>query len=154
MSKSRQPIELIEAKGKKHLSKAEIEIRKKSELKVDLKDINIPNYLTAKEKKEFQEIARKLLEIGIMTELDEDILATNIIARSHYVKYTKLLNKAIKESEVSEMEKLTAMQDKAFKQFRASANDLGLTISSRCKLIMPDPKEPPKKNKFVDKFGG
>ena len=29
-------------------------------------------------------------------------------------------------------------QDKAFKQMRACANDLGLSLSSRCKLVVPD----------------
>ena len=41
MSKARQPIELIKAKGKKHLTKAEIKLREKSKLKVDLKDVTI-----------------------------------------------------------------------------------------------------------------
>lgn len=149
----RQPIELLEAKGKKHLTKAEIELRKKTELKVDLKDVVVPNYLTAKLKKEFEEIAAKLLEIGIMTELDEDCLARYLLSKQSYLKYTSMLNKATQQNKIIEMEKLMTMQDKAFKQCRASANDLGLTIASRCKLVMPESKEPPKENKFA-KFGG
>ena len=49
--RTRQPIELIQAKGKKHLTKEEIAERQASELKVDLKNINIPGYLTKKNKK-------------------------------------------------------------------------------------------------------
>ena len=152
MSKMRQPIEVLEATGRKHLTKAEIEERKKTELKVDLKSIEIPAYLTKKQKEEFAELADKLLNIGIMTELDEDGLARYIIAKDKYLKYTKLLNSAIRKSDISDMERLTSMQDKAFKQCRSSANDLGLTIASRCKLVVPS-KDPPKKNKFIDKFG-
>ena len=152
MARPRQPVELLEAKGKKHLTKAEIEDRKKPELKVDLKNIEVPSYLTKKLKEEFQEIASKLLTVGIMTELDEDGLARYIIAKDKYLKYTKLLNSAIRKSDISDMERLTSMQDKAFKQCRSSANDLGLTIASRCKLVVPS-KDPPKKNKFIDKFG-
>ena len=153
MGRPRQPIELLEAKGKKHLTKAEIEFRKKTELKVDLKDAVVPDYLTAKLKREFEEIAGKLLEIGIMTELDEDCLARYLISKQSYLKYTSMLNKATQQNKIVEMEKLMTMQDKAFKQCRASANDLGLTIASRCKLVMPETKEPPKENKFA-KFGG
>ncbi len=47
----RQPIEVLEATGRKHLTKAEIEERKKTELKVDLKNIEIPTYLTKKAKR-------------------------------------------------------------------------------------------------------
>ena len=63
-----------------------------------------------------------------------------------------MLNKATKQNKIVEMEKLISMQDKAFKQCRASANDLGLTIASRCKLVMPTVEEKPKENKFT-KFG-
>ena len=89
MARPRQPIEVIEARGKKHLTKAEIEERKNSELKVDLKNIEIPNYLSSKLKKEFEDIASKLLHVGIMTELDEDTLGRYLLAKEKYLKYTK-----------------------------------------------------------------
>lgn len=153
MARPRQPIELVKAKGKKHLTKQEIESREKSELKVDLKDVSVPNYLPSKLKKEFIDVANKLLIVGVMTELDEDCLARYLLSKESYLQYTKMLKKATKENKIIEMEKLMTMQDKAFKQCRASANDLGLTIASRCKLVMPETKEPPKENKFA-KFGG
>lgn len=153
MARPRQPIELVKAKGKKHLTKQEIESREKSELKVDLKDVSVPNYLPSKLKKEFIDVANKLLIVGVMTELDEDCLARYLLSKESYLQYTKMLKKATKENNIIEMEKLMTMQDKAFKQCRACANDLGLTIASRCKLVMPETKEPPKENKF-NKFGG
>lgn len=153
MARPRQPIELVKAKGKKHLTKQEIESREKSELKVDLKDVSVPNYLPSKLKKEFIDVANKLLIVGVMTELDEDCLARYLLSKESYLQYTKMLKKATKENNIIEMEKLMTMQDKAFKQCRACANDLGLTIASRCKLVMPETKEPPKENKFT-KFGG
>lgn len=153
MARPRQPIELVKAKGKKHLTKAEIEAREKSELKVDLKDVSIPEYLPAKLKEEFVDIANKLLIVGVMTELDEDCLARYLLSKQSYLQYTSMLNKATKNNKIIEMEKLMTMQDKAFKQCRACANDLGLTIASRCKLVMPVAEEKPKENKF-SKFGG
>lgn len=152
MARPRQPIELVIAKGKKHLTKAEIEAREKAELKVDLKDITIPSYLPKKLKDEYEEIATKLLLIGVMTELDEDCLARYLLSKQSYLQYTNMLAKATKNNRINEMEKLMSMQDKAFKQCRACATDLGLTIASRCKLVMPETKYPPKENKF-SKFG-
>ena len=152
MARPRQPIELIEAKGKKHLTKKEKETRRKNELKVDLKNITIPEYLPEKLKLEFEEIANKLLIIGIMTELDEDCLVRYLLSKQSYIKYTNMLNKTTYKNKISELEKIMLMQDKAFKQCRASANDLGLTIASRCKLVMPTVEEKPKENKF-SKFG-
>ena len=118
----------------------------------DLKNISIPEYLPVKLKDEFTLIAFKLLEVGVMTELDEDCLARYLLSKQNYLQYTSMLNKATKNNKISEMEKLMTMQDKAFKQCRACANDLGLTIASRCKLVMPEVKETPKENKF-SKFG-
>ena len=151
MARPRQPIELIEAKGKKHLTKKETENRKKQELKVEPKkeEIVAPEYLTEKLKNEFYETANKLLEIGIMTELDNDCLARYLMSKNLYLKYTSLVTKEISKGNITKIEKYMSIQDKAFKQCRSSANDLGLTISSRCKLVMPQTKEPEKQNKFT-----
>lgn len=147
--RTRQPIELIQAKGKKHLTKEEIAERQASELKVDLKNINIPDYLTKKQKEEFQEIASKLLYIGIMTELDEDCLARYIISKHTYLSLTKKLNKKEIKNDIDQLDRIMTLQDKSFKQCRACANDLGLTITSRCKLVLPKTPENPKENKFA-----
>lgn len=40
------------------------------------------------------------------------------------------------------------LQSEAFKEARAAAADLGLTIASRCKLVAPKAKEEKPKNKF------
>lgn len=150
MARPRQPIELIQAKGKKHLTKEEVKIRQEQQLKLEPKEEEIvaPNYLTEGLRKEFNEIAKKLLDIGIMTELDNDCLARYLLAKQLYLKYTSLLTKEVSKGNVEKTEKYMSIQDKAFKQCRASANDLGLTITSRCKLIMPQPKEKIKENKF------
>ena len=126
-----------------------------SRLGLDFVEINMsfPDYnVESLDVESLNDIAKKLLHIGIMTELDEDLLAMYLLSKQNYLQYTKLLAKATKEQEIVEMEKLLSMQDKAFKQTMASANGLGLTISSRCKLVMPKVEEKPKENKF-NKFG-
>lgn len=155
----KQPIDLIIAKGKKHLSKQEIEERKKQEIQVNFTDVNPPEYLTDEQKKEFLRISHILLVTGIMTELDEECLAHYLVANTNYIFYTKQLRtlnnklaKARSDTKIKEyMAKIDlylTYQDKALKQCRACGNDLGLSISSRCRLILPPTKEEPKKNKF------
>lgn len=153
MSKQKEPVDLIIAKGKKHLTKNEIKQRKEQEIYVEINEKNIipPEYLTENLKKEFYDISKKLIQIGIMTELDNDCLARYLLSKQMYLKYTSLLTKEIKKENFDKIEKYMNIQDKSFKQCRACANDLGLSISSRCKLVMPPSKEPPKKNKF-EKF--
>lgn len=153
MARPRQPIELVIAKGKKNLTKAEIEQRRAQEIKVDYKNVTPPEYLPAKLKKEFEEIAEKLLAIGIMTELDEDCLARYLIAQSNYLNYTKLLAKAMRAENMDDIIKAQRAQDVAFRQCQAAANALGLTISSRCKLVMPEVEVVQPKNRF-EKFLG
>lgn len=155
----KQPIDLIIAKGKKHLTKQEIEERKRSEVKVNFTDITPPDYLSEEQKQEFLRISNILLDIGIMSELDEDCLAHYLIANTNYIRYTKKINELeiekLKKKKSETIRKIEAeidlyltYQDRALKQCRACANDLGLSISSRCKLVMPPSKEEPKENKF------
>lgn len=148
MARPRQPIALVQAKGKKHLGKDEIERRQAEEIQVDLIDVKPPEYLPESLKAEFNEIAKKLLHIGIMTELDEDCLARYLLAKQQYLRYTQLLSAAINANKIFDMEKLSTLQDKAYKQCRSSASDLGLTIASRCRLVVPEVKEAPPTNKF------
>lgn len=156
----KEPIDLILAKGKKHLTKAEIEERRKTEIKTDYTNVIAPNYLSEEEKQEFNRITTILLDIGIINELDEDCLARYLIANTNYVNYTKELRtlnidltkakKPEKKKEIlSQIDLYLTYQDRALKQCRACANDLGLSISSRARLVMPPSKDPPKENKFA-----
>jgi len=49
---------------------------------------------------------------------------------------------------------LLVNQDKLFKQCRSTAIDLGLTITSRCKLVMPKKEEKPPETDAEKRFGG
>lgn len=149
MARPRQPIALIQAKGQKHLTKDEIATRTAQEPKVNFKNIQPPEYLPSNLVEDFNEIAQKLKVIGVMTELDEDALARYLLSKQNYLHYTSMLNNAIKAKKIGDMEKLAALQDKAFKQCRAAASDLGLTIASRCRLVVPNAAEPPPVNKFA-----
>jgi P27 family predicted phage terminase small subunit len=164
MAGQKQPISLLEAKGKKHLTKAEIERRRAEEVEPCTDDITAPSYLTAAEKKRFDKLAAQLQKIKIMGETDVETLARYVTAQGLYEQAVKDLRKVQKErpknADASELihwaellEKLDKRQDRYFKQAQTAAAALGLTISSRCKLIAPVKEEPEKVNKFT-KFGG
>lgn len=149
MAGQRQPIDLVIAKGKKNLTKAEIKERRDREIKPITDDIIAPSYLTKKQKDEFYKIAGQLEKLKIMGETDVDALARYIISKDLYVKLSKQLTKAEVVNNPTILETYLKNQDKMFKQCRASAVDLGLTISSRCKLVVPATnEEQPKTNKF------
>ena len=134
----REPIDLIIAKGRKHLTKREIEERRAQEIDVPFKNVSAPEYLSESQKKEFDEYASKLVKIGIFTELDEDCLARYILSKNLYLQYTSLLTSLIRKRDTKEMSKIQSLQDRAFRQCSSCARDLGLTISSRCKLTIPN----------------
>ena len=147
MSGQRQPVEIIIANGKKHLTKAEIEERKQTELKAPQGNVVPPDYLPEKLKAEFNDIAEKLISINIMTELDVDLLARYLLSRQTYLALTNKYIKAISRDDSEQIDKQSSAQDKSFKQCQSAARDLGLTISSRCKLVIPQVDKPPI-NKF------
>ncbi|RFB28253.1 phage terminase small subunit P27 family [Brevibacillus sp. VP] len=173
MARPRQPINLLLYKGKKNLTKQEIEERKQQEVRAPNNKVKAPAYLEKELKKEFNKISSVLLEIGIMSNLDVDALARFLISRKMYLQVTeeilarspvKTFMEPVKDDEgkiigVNEIDvisesysELLQMQDRLFKQCRQASSDLGLTISSRCKLVIPK-KEDKKPSEFDRKFG-
>lgn len=161
----RQPIELVIAKGKKHLGEEEIRQRRASEIKPCPDDLTPPPYLTAAQKKQFVKLAGQLNKLKIMGETDVEALARYVTAESLYEQAVKGLRKiqsaGPEASTVEEfavwtvvLEKLDRRVDRYYKQARGAASDLGLTITSRCKLVVPVKEEEPPKNKFSSLAGG
>ena len=154
MARPREPIRLIEAKGKTNLTKAQIAERLATEVAPATDEIEAPRHLSAAQKKHFDKLANQLLKIKIMGETDCDTLARYVVAESQYQAATVRLRAIMQSSDdLDLMEQAAKLQDRFFKQASALARDLGLTISSRCKLVVPVKDEEPKKNKF-DRFGG
>lgn len=136
MARPRQSIAVIEAKGRSHLGKAEIERRRASEIKPITDNIIAPTFLTKKQIEKFDIIANQLIDLGIMGETDVDALARYIVAEEFYIHATKQIRKTSK-TDPDKLDIWIRIQERLFKQCRASANDLGLTISSRCRLVVP-----------------
>ena len=148
--RNKEPIALVQAKGKKHLTKAEIEQRKSEELNVPNDAIEAPSYLIKSQKAEFDRIAKILIDLEIMTNLDCDALAGYIVARDGWVKAGKMLrSKEVRDNPII-YDKWTKIEDRYRKQMRSAAHDLGLTITSRGKIVAPIKETPaPPENKFA-----
>jgi P27 family predicted phage terminase small subunit len=149
MAGQRLPLALIEAKGAKHMTKAEKAEREAREVKPCTDNITPPSYLTKKQKEEFNRIADQLKKLKILGETDVDTLARYILSRDTYIKLTKQIQrKAILEDPIL-LDKYMKNQDRAFKQCHTAAKSLGLTIADRCRLVVPEIKiEATKENKF------
>lgn len=143
MGRPRKPIGLHLAEGNpSHLTKDEIEERQNGELDVPFLDIKPPEYLTGeKQIEKFNYFANMLLALGIFTELDVDCLARYIMSEQLYLQYTNLLVKLIKSKDFEQMGKIQGLQDKAFRQCHHCARTLGLTITDRARLVVPQPPD-------------
>ena len=166
MAGQKQPIELVIARGKKNLTKQEIEERRAREVQPCTDEITAPSYLLNKQKEQFNRLTKQLQKIKIMGETDVDALARYVTAQSQYEASTKELRKLLRERPAKDEEgyydklckwmnaqdTLAKLQNRYFTQAHTAASALGLTISSRCKLEVPVVEEAPKVNKF-SKFG-
>lgn len=149
MAGQRLPTAVVKARGLKHFTKEELERREASEIKPITDDIIAPDFLTKKQKKEFDRIALQLQKLKIMGETDVDALGRYIVANDFYINAVKQLRKSEVKSDPYKFEAWSKIQERYFKQCRSSANDLGLSISSRCKLVVPETNtETPAENKF------
>jgi len=164
--RNKQPLSVVQGKGKKHLTRQEIKERMEQEesIKGYADNVEPPSYLTAAQKKEFNKIAAELIRLEIFSNLDVDSLARYIDSKTQYIQMIKELKK-IKPTETvtkpdgkkltfanEDYPKLQRVKNALFGECRAAAADLGLTITSRLKLVLPPKEEKKTESKFA-KFG-
>ena len=178
MAGKKQPLAVIQANGRKHLTKAEIELRKAQELHPAADKVAPPAWLDTKQKKRFKELAAQLIDLKIMTNLDCEALARLVKVESDYIAMAQVIDalplmvekrryktdldgkpeidpdngEKIVETRMVVNEERAALlqqQDKLWKQCRQGATDFGLTIAGRCRLVAPKAKEEKPENKFL-----
>lgn len=142
MAGKRQPTDVVLANGRKHLSKTEEAERRAGEVKVSpAKTAKPPKWLPEGLRKDFRAVGKRLIAAGLYTDLDADTLARYLIAQSEYLMATSHVHKAYQERDPEEVEDWSRIQDRHFKQARNCANDLGLTVTSRCRLVVPESRQ-------------
>lgn len=175
MAGQRQPTDLVLMNGRKHFTKAEIEARKNSEVTAPNDKVKPPTYLTSELKKKFRKLAKELLEIKLIANIDCDALARLLIAQDQYLEVTGQIRETPLMVDVpiyetrkdkdtgkdikvqvgtrqvvnGERERLMIIQDRCMKQCRQGASDFGMTVSSRCRLVVPKEKDIKPENKFA-----
>lgn len=139
MAGKRQPTDVVIANGRKHLSKSEEAERRAGEVKVPTaKAAKPPKWLPEELRKDFRAIGKQLIAAGLYTELDADTLGRYLIAQSEYLMATSHVHNAYQERDPEAVEDWSRIQDRHFKQARNCANDMGLTVTSRCRLVVPE----------------
>lgn len=154
--RNKQPLSVIQGKGKSnHLTKEEIKMRQEQEeqLKGHTDKIEPPSYLLKSQKDEFEKLATELLRLDIFTNLDVDNLARYVDSKDQYIKLVKLLRKMKPADDFKLYSQMQRSKNLLFNECRSAASDLGLTITSRLKLVIPKVEDDKPKSEFEKKFG-
>lgn len=139
MPRRRKSVAELRASGSRHYSKAQLEEREQREIKPpSVAVIDPPPYLPQSLAVKFRKLAPVLLRMGVLTSVDGDCLARYLIAESNYLRATNRLTAAMNTGNTVEADKWSAIQDRFFKQCRAAGGDLGLTVSGRGRLELPE----------------
>lgn len=138
MAGPRQPTDVVKANGRKHLSKAEEANRRAGEVQVEKpQDVKPPKWLPAQLKKDYRALGRQLLAAGLHTGLDQDTLGRYLVAQHQWLIATGEAEKALGARDQEQADAWGKIQERYFKQARNCANDMGLTVTSRCRLVVP-----------------
>ena len=155
MGRLKEPTALIKAKGKSHISAAEIEERLETEVVIDPpKFVKAPAWLPSDLRASFKRYARQLIALRIFATLDADTLARYVIAQKQWEDATEIVREALDSGDLDEIEKASKVQDKYFKQVRGLSQDLGMTISSRCRLVIPKATDDDEADSFGELLAG
>lgn len=135
----RQPTDVIMARGQKHLSRGEEDERRDREVHVPPPEqVKPPQWLGRKFHREFCEIGEILRQAGLYAELDRDVLAQFLVARERWQRADKLASAAIRQRDEKLAREWAGVQSTYFRQCRQCAEVMGLSVSSRCRLVVPD----------------
>lgn len=128
----------------KHWTKDEIDQREKSEVKGNsAKKVMAPKWLKDEtQRKEFYALARQLVELNVgFCQMDADFLAWYLTTRQEYLAASNYVRKAIRDGNRDDASKWVKTRDTLFSEAKACAHELGLTVNSRCSLVVPAVQE-------------
>lgn len=138
MPGQRQPIAMLIANGKKHLTKEEIRDRMATEWQPDaVASLTPPAYLPGELRAEFEMLSKEIGKAGVLSRLDADTLAQFLISRNSWIQANDLASVEMCKGNSKECGQWTRIAKTFFDQCHTCATSMGLTIASRCKLVVP-----------------
>lgn len=139
----RLPVDVLKARGNKHLSQAEEDQRRRGELDVPPPEqAEPPSWLSKKFHKEFRDLGSRLIPLKLYTDLDADVLAQYLVTKERWSRADKLASAAIRAKDEKLAKEWTNVQSTYFRQCRQCAESLGLSVTARCRLVIPRGEEP------------
>ena len=147
----RQKLSVLEANGRKHLSKTEKAQRAAGEVELPKPaKMRVPKWLPEYLKADFRALAKELLAADMgAAQLDRDTVGRYIVAQHQFTAACRMVQDALDQQDPDLVNKWTKAQKSYFEQARACANDMGMTITSRCRLVLPQQPEKPEENAFL-----
>lgn len=139
----RQRLSVLEANGRKHLSKAEKAERAGQEVTLPKPaKMKVPRWLPEHLKADFRALAKELLAADMgAAQLDRDTLGRYVAAQHQFTAACRMVQDALDQEDPDLVNAWSRAQKTYFEQARACANDLGMTITSRCRLVVPETKK-------------
>lgn len=143
MSRPRQPTDTL----RKHLTKAEEVERRAQELRLPTAaKATPPKWLgrgfdeeTAKAlKAEFRKLGKQLIDAGLYADLDADTLGHYVVARHQWELASVQAERYLQIAAGGAADTWGKIQARYFADARKCANELGLTLTARCKLVIPE----------------
>ena len=136
------PQNVIEMRDRSHQTKAEKAERHASEPKTEtVKQVRAPVWLPKHLREEFNKLGHELNDVGLLSKLDFDILARYLMSRDAWVAAHLKARDALDMDDAKEAGTWSRVARTYFDQCQQCANSMGLTVSSRCRLVVPKPPE-------------
>ena len=136
--RKREPVSLIRLKGKSNFSEAYLKEKEAKEIKVEPKELEVPNELNETQRQLFLETYNDLLEYDMATHMEIGLITRYVKAKHEYDR----LSEQIENMEVDEVYvKLLNARLRVSEEIRKCEGDLGLNVFSRMKMDKPQREE-------------
>lgn len=154
VGRPRKTAAVLELEGRSHKTKAELEQRRQEEIVVATDELHPPDFLPKRLKDRFKWYVGQLEELNLIGNVDAELLARYVTSQDQYENVAKKIMRLDPVKNMEDYSKLVTAQNKLFTQCRQAGNDLGLSITSRGKLVVPKKEEVKEQTDEEKLFGG
>lgn len=145
---AKKKFDVIEGAGRSHLTKAEKVKRSAQEPKPEaVKRLRAPVYLPEHLREDFNDLTQQLIKAKTgLCRLDADAVARYLMSRDSWAAAHFKARDALDTDDPADSAAWARVAKTYFDQCQALANTMGLTLNSRCKLVVPGAAEEPQED--------